>query len=178
VLKPIRMEDTTSFISLGDDAIDWDSMVDQEIATNKALATVPDDKRRGLARDAVMSRYSIESLKDPARASAALKLQAGKSPCKFIVGAIPSGDVNRIVDECIAGGAVKMSELKWRSFCSSLRGIEGWGSEIPTRKVMGVDYVDPDWIAKTFVRGLRQVALDVGMVCWAWNQLTDGEQKN
>jgi hypothetical protein len=76
-------------------------------------------------------------------------------------------------------GKTKHSERFWRSFLVSIRDIDGLAEKPKKeRMVQGVEYCDTEWLKKTFIRGLRQVATEIGMYAWLWNQLTEDEIKN
>ena len=51
------------------------------------------------------------------------------------------------------------------------------GSE-KKKMVNNVEYVDSAWLAKTFIRGLSKVAINIGAHVWAFNIVTDEEIKN
>lgn len=150
MLKPLTLSAQTSMVSIADPAIDRESLNVEEFA--KAVLTNPGSWREHV------------------------KAKPGESLTIFAIGVIPPDMMSRIADE--TGGNTDSHELRWRAFVSALRGIENWSEEVPTHKIDGVEYVDPRWIKKTFVRGLRNIALDVGLVAYLWNMMTEAEIKN
>lgn len=151
-LKPLTYEDQTVVIS------PLDSAIDTERSDIKAYAEV--------------------MMKDPAAWRKLIKPKDGETLTEFIIGVIPTEQLVRIHDECEDKTG---EELRWRCFLCSVRGINNWANsneKIPTIDRHGVSYVDPDWLSKTFVRGLRYTALHVGMLAWAFNNLTEDESKN
>jgi hypothetical protein len=91
--------------------------------------------------------------------------------------------MNRIDDECPIktedGVATSSSERLWRFFVNGIRKLEQWTGEQPAMKTInGVEYVDPAWLAKTFIRELRQVGIEIGAAVGAFNTLTQDEVKN
>lgn len=181
--KPIKMSDCTAFVSTHDEAVDRDKLIekylesDTELAGNESLT--PQQKR-----DAAWSLFGFEFATkvggQPSKSLEILEFKEGETPCKFVIGAIPSEDLNRIYDETQETprhrGAAH--ERAWRGFLHGLRNIEGWPGEVKKRTVGEIEYVDPQWLRTTFVRGLRQVGIQVGQVILAWNELTVGEVKN
>lgn len=108
-----------------------------------------------------------------------IKPRDGQQVTEFVLGVIPAAEMARINDECKAFTAEpRNQELRWRSFCWSLRDLKGWPTKVPKVDRAGVDYVDPEWIQETFVRGLRAAAMFVGQHAWLFNTLSDGEVKN
>jgi hypothetical protein len=184
VLKPIRNDDVTPIATIQDSAIDWERMI--EICTARPewpdLATRYKNTHENahllhdneIAREIVSGEYLNTSLDDPGKAMAMLQVKPGQSLTKFVIGVIQSADAARIADECRG----KFDELRWRSFLHGVRGIEGWPEDPPTVEVRGIKYVSPEWLEKNFIRGLRTVALEIGLVIWRWNQLTGEEIKN
>lgn len=161
MLKPLTLEATTSCVSSMDPAIDRE------------------------ASD--LQKYGSELLSNSNAWRELLKFKSGEKPTVFVLGVIPPDEMSRINDETPKRKLSEehtvtdwsSEELQWRSFLTSLRDIEGWESgEIPKRKVGGVEYIDPSWLRKTFVRGLRKIALEVGLAAYFWNMLTETETKN
>jgi hypothetical protein len=151
--KPVRLSDKTSVVSLYDSAIDQDKS-DFE-AFRKVAAQSPDKWREFV--------FAKE----------------GETLTEFHIGVIPPGEFCRITDSYgITSGKVQTEQLCWSCFLYGLRGIDNWFEEVPTREVDGVTYVKPDYIKKTFVKNLRQVAVNVGMYIHLWNQITEDEVKN
>lgn len=107
-----------------------------------------------------------------------IKAKDGETVTEFIVGVIPSEHMVRMQDDCTLNGVRRGNEFHWRAFLHGLRDIKDWPTEVPKRMVGKVEYVDPEWIKNTFIRGLRQVAVNVGLVAIAFNQLTEDETKN
>jgi hypothetical protein len=99
----------------------------------------------------------------------------GQQITEFVIGVIPSSELSRISDEF--GDAMK-EEAQWKCFLYGLRDINGWPGDVPKVKKGGIEYVDPVWISKTFIRGLRQTGLLVGFAAWVFNQMTAEEIKN
>jgi hypothetical protein len=52
------------------------------------------------------------------------------------------------------------------------------GVEVVHCKVGGVEYVDPQWIADVFCGPLRSVAVEIGTIVWAWNNLSAADAGN
>lgn len=150
MLKPLTATAHTSVVSAADPAIDIE------------------------ASD--MDAYGKDVLFNPSCWREHLKIKPGDKPTVFVIGVIPPDELARINDE--TERKYSSEELRWRSFMSSVRDIENWPDEIPKRKIDGVEYVEPKWLRTTFVRGLRVLALDIGLVAYMWNQLTETETKN
>ena len=150
MFKPIEKTASVTCISIEDPAIDLD-------ASN-------------------MQEYAGIAIKQPGRWSEFIKTKPGEALTRFVVGVLPSDEANRIIDDCgLHRGELKASELAWRSFLATCRGVEGWPDEVPK----GADgYVDKAWLKATFAKGLRRVACEIGMYAWQWNQLTEDEVKN
>jgi hypothetical protein len=169
MFKPIRLDDSIAVVSVRDPAIDWDAMVAAEKAKEGNQTKPYNDIKLALIED-----YGNAAINDPTAALAKIVVKSGQSLTKFIVGVIPGDEMTRISDECRG----HFQALCWRSFLHSLRGIEGSADKPNTVTVCGVQYVDPEWIKKTFIRGLRSWAIEIGMAAWSWNQLTGDEIKN
>ena len=153
MLKPIRLSDQTTCISPYDPAVDTD------------------------ASD--WKTYGAKMLTNPVAWREYIKTKPGETLTEFEVGVIPTDQLVKINDECQhMPEQVRSEELRWRAFLHGLRGIKGWEGEVPKKTVNGVEYVDPAWLAKTFVRGLAASALFVGMIALAFNRLTEEEIKN
>lgn len=147
--KPVRMSDKTSCVCMGDDAVDEEAS-DFDAYVASMLAGSP-----GSWRDNI-------------------KVKEGHTITEFVIGVIPPEELNRIGDECSG----KANEMRWRCFLWGLRDINGWPEVVPKKARGDVEYVDPDWLKATFVRGLRAVAIWVGGAAWAFNSVTDAEIKN
>ena len=156
MFKPLRMSDTAVVCSLDDPAIDWPSCVleGEDIA-------------------AAQKRVASLGHKAPSKMLAALKFKDGEQATKFTIGVIPPDEFGRIQDECAQSG--KVSQLGWRSFIGALRGVEPWSDKAETVKIGDTEYCAPAWIKRTFIRGLRDIACEVGLYAWAFNRLTDDE---
>lgn len=151
MLRPLTLSASTTMVSSLDPAID------HEASDLKAYG------ENGLFKPGCWKDY--------------LKFKAGEKPTIFVIGVIPPDDLAMINDE--TSSKYESEALRWRAFLLSLRDIEGWdGEEIPKRKVSNVEYVDQQWIKRNFIRGLRPIALEVGLVAYLWNQLTETEIKN
>jgi hypothetical protein len=61
---------------------------------------------------------------------------------------------------------------------NGVRDIKPWHEVLPKRKVGNVEYVDQEYLKKTFVRGLMRVALNIGETIYRWNNLMEDEAKN
>jgi hypothetical protein len=183
VFKPVRLTSSVEFVSIADPAIDWDQHVQDVLAASPELAgntKLTDDDRRRLAERKFSNDFIGKALKDPGAAVAMLKFKNGETPTRFVLGVIPPDDMTRIADECRVGKPNELTQqLQWRSFLHGVREVKGFGEgRVPTRKVGDVEYVDPVWLRDQFARGLRDVALGVGLVVWFWNQITEDEVKN
>jgi hypothetical protein len=154
MFKPVRMTDQTTCVSPFDPAIDFEQ--------------------------SDWGEYSKVIFKDPAAWRKFIKPKEGESLTEFIIGVIPTEHINRISDECSGekGKITKPNEMQWRAFIHGLKGINNWPDKIPTSGINGTERVDLDWIKETFIRDLRQTALHVGAVAWAFNQLSGDEVKN
>lgn len=159
MFKPIRMSDQTSFVSPSDPAIDIEA-----------------------TGEAALEEYGKTARKDPSCWKRLLKMKPGEQPAVFDIGVVDPGEFSRIIDECGLAlsdhSKVHPAEASWRFFLAGLRGIQNWPETPPTVNRNGVSYVDPAWLAKAFVRGLRAVANDVGLAIYHWNQITEDEVKN
>lgn len=122
--------------------------------------------------------YADAWMKAPGAWRDHIKAKDGEQITEFVVGVVPPAEMARITDECRSADKFREEEARWRCFCWGLRDIKGWPVEVKKIKRGSVEYVDPKWIAETFVRGLRKVALTVGMSVWMFNQLTEEEIKN
>lgn len=183
MFRPIRSTSSVTFVSTADPAIDWDKIVADELDLHPAVrddASMTDDQRRRAGLIEFHKRYVLESAKHPGAWKDFLKMKSGERPTIYTIGAIPSDTLTRIEDECKAGSEdVHRQELGWQCFLHGLVDLQNFGSsEIPKRKVGDAEYVDPAWIKTAFVMGLRSVAVNVGLVIWRWNQLTEVEVKN
>ena len=182
-IVPIARDASVSAISLQDTAIDWER---SRPASAETLAIA---SSRGTAAPALA--YQAQRMRDPGSWRELIAVRDGHQPTEFIIGVIPPSVLTRIEDECRLGRADERTrELCWRSFLACLRDIrhgpttEVLGSDgqrnqgVPRKLVDGHEYVDPDWLSRTFVGPLREVAIEIGLVAWAWQQLTPGDVKN
>jgi hypothetical protein len=176
MFKPLQISDSVVAVSIQDPAIDWDRMV--------AEAKESDEKIRGMtdaeAKRNLALRAGREARSSLSGSVSKLLFKPGSTPTRFVIGVIPSDEMVRITDDClVSSGKEKRNEQAWRSFLCGVRDIEGMAQKPPRgRMVNGVEYVDPDWLRQTFVRGLKDVAIEIGIYCWLWNQLTEDEVKN
>ena len=160
MFKPVKTSDTIQVHSVYDPAIDWAAMQDA------------DKERRD--KDALRSEIHSKAI-DNLDALKCLKFKSGETPTIFTIGVIPSDILTAIQDQ--HGGLSRSAiELRWRCFLSGLRDVS-WQDKPEKRDVDGVSYVDPSWIKKTFVRGLRSVALEIGMYVWQFNRMTEDEAR-
>ena len=164
MLKPVKRGQSITVISPSDPAIDRDNSPKREGDDGK--------EKLAYALDLTDGKFGGWSEK--------LRFHAGEQPTKFLVGVIPSAEMNLIQDECLSEEGTKFNELCWRSFCSSIRDIENFGGDmkIPKHKVDGIDYVSPAWLRRTFIGDLRDVAITIGFVAWQWNSLQETDIKN
>jgi hypothetical protein len=166
MLAPINRAQTTTCISLRDDAIDWDHI----------------KKRPHPKTKEEQPAYMFERHIRPSSWRELVPMLPGKTPCVFEIGVVPPDEMNRLDDECNTFTEhERTKEMSWRAFIHGLRGINGWHDareKIATVQVDGLDYVDPDWIRERFVGPLRHVATEVGQVIWLWNQLSARDTGN
>lgn len=164
MLKPIRPDSSTSCVSPFDSAIDWD-------------ASFP-----GLSVEDAVQSFHIELFVEPSRWRDILKFKEGAQPTVFELGVVPSAELARIEDECRLNrkDGQRQNEAYWRCFLAGCRGIQNLGGEAPKKRssVDGVERIDPEWLASTFVGHLRQAAISVGSVIYRWNQLDPDTVKN
>lgn len=191
--KAIEMSDSTVYVSPFDPAVDREALCDKEIESDPELSGRTDmdhEAKREVAFMRFQMRFVTECGKSPSKSRKMLVFKDGEQPTEFVIGVIPSSELNRILDESrflYHGGdgddtksQAWVNQRHWRAFIASLRDIKNWqgNGKIPTRKVGDVDYVDPNWIHSTFVRGLRDVAIQVGAVALGWQNVTEDEAKN
>lgn len=111
----------------------------------------------------------------------------GELVTQFVVGVIAPSDLNRLEDE---NGRGRFSSLAWGCFLASLRDLVD-GPTLTSTDEMGhvkqlvpklkrgaIEYVDPAWLERTFIRGLREAGVFVGAMARLWNQLREDEAKN
>ncbi len=180
--KPVSMSDSSTFVSTYDPAVDKARICDAELDKHPEWheSQMTQQQQRELAWTAFQADFSVAVGRDPAESERLLMFKDGETPTKFTVGAVSSEDFNRIVDETQEtetwrGG---FQERMWRMFLHGVRGIENWPGKVEMRNIGDVEYVDPAWLRRTFVRDLRQIAIQVGSVILAYNRLTEEEIKN
>lgn len=154
-LRPVRIADSTVAVTYFDPAIELDE-VTKEDAT----------------------KYGTERLKRPSCFREFLKFKQGAEPTVFEIGVVPPETLVRISDECPPINGMISESCRWRTFLAGVRSIKPWSGEVPTKKINGIDYVDSQWLATNFARGLKEAALDIGLQIWYWNKLTEDEAKN
>ena len=118
--------------------------------------------------------YITASIKDPLLWQKRLKMKDGAKPTEFVIGITPPTELNLAED--MHGIASK----SWHVFIHSVRKIKnanGMG-DAPTVTRNGVEYVDPEWLARTMVRGLRQCANEIGLIAFGWNNMSEDDGKN
>lgn len=123
-----------------------------------------------------LKSYAEKMYGDPGCWREFIKAKPGESLTVFRVGVIPPDTMARISDEY--KNDLSSHGLQWASFIASLRDVEGWSEEVPKVKIDGIDYVDPKWVKRTFVRGLRNVGEEIGLKAFVWNQFTEEAAKN
>jgi hypothetical protein len=175
MFKPIELTARTSFVSTMDPAIDWDRMIDEMLAEEKHKALREDqdmgeEEKRNLVKGMIMAQLVDAIRKHPTSGESLLRFTDNEQPTRFVLGVIQSADLNRIEDEC----QNKFAEMRWRAFLASVVEIENWQGKVEKN---GENRIDPEWAHKTFTKGLRRVALEVGNVALKWNSLTEDEIK-
>lgn len=186
--KPLRMSSSVSMISGLDPAIDWEAcaQAELELPENEALRNAVEVDAAGRQRAALAlfgARVGNAAVKNPAATLELYKLKPGETATLFEIGVLHPDELVRIEDECKVGTPdVRRKELHWRCFLAGLRDVKGLGGDpdfvAPKRKVGDIEYVDQPWLRRTFIRGLRPVALDVGSMTFVWNQFTEDDAKN
>lgn len=180
--KPISMADSVSFVSTYDPAIDKVRICEEIIDRHDdwKQSQMSSDQMYDLAWVEFQAEFAAKIGRDPENSLSLLKFKDGESPTKFVIGSVPSEDFNRIVDETSESRTHrgKLSERCWRFFLHGIRKVENWSGQVEMRKVGDLDYVDPAWLRRTFIRDLRDVAIQVGQVVLAYNRLTEEEIKN
>lgn len=169
MLVPIAPDSSTSCISLRDAAIDW-------ATTPKELDEETDSPTHGQQ----ISVYRRARIRSPSSWRDNVRIKDGQKPTVFTVGVVPCSELNRIEDECGGSGpnTVRSTELGWRCFLHGLRGIDGFGVTPKMHSVDGVEYVEPAWLAATFIGPLRAVGVEIGSIVWTWQSLMGGDVKN
>lgn len=154
MFKPIRPSDSTAAISLIDPAID-----------------------KELTGDDNLKKYKEQRLNRPSCFRDLIKEKSGEKITVFEIGVIQPDDMARILDEC-GGKNDRSEEMFWRSFLCSCRNIDPWPEKLPKKNINGVEYVEAQYIKTNFIRGLREVAVEIGLQAWMWNRLSEEETKN
>jgi hypothetical protein len=119
-----------------------------------------------------LEKYHERSAKDAKAAREGLKFKDGNTPTEWLLGVTPSSEANAAED--MRG----FSARAWHSFLHSVRGVKGGFDKVPTILRDGVEYVEPAWLAKTMVGTLRRCALDLGLIVYLWNNLSEDDGKN
>lgn len=180
--KPIALSSSATYISHADPAIDREAIIEELVATDPELQRISDPaKRADEAWGKFLGKFTEAVIKDPSSSRKLLKFKAGETATEFVLGVIPSDEQTRIADETAPDKDDpngRSGERYWRAFLVGLRDISGWPEAPKKRRVGDVEYVDPQWLKANFVRGLRHIGIEAGMVCWFWNQFTEAEAKN
>ena len=123
---------------------------------------------------AIGPQYAEECMKRPDAWRDRLKFRDGATPTEWILGVTPPAEANTADD--MQGFSSKM----WHVFLHSVRDIKNGAELGKPEKVTrdGVEYIKPSWLAGVMVGPLRRCALDLGVVAWAWNRLTEADAKN
>jgi len=180
--KPVSMADSCSFVSTYDPAVDRARICERTIEEHPEWreSHFSEAQLRELAWQTFTINFAAKVGRDPAESLRLLVFKDGETPTKFVLGALSSEDFNRIIDETqetqVHRGAG--NERLWRMFLHGLRGLENFPGEVKMRKVGDLEYVDTAWLRRTFIRDLRTVACQVGMVIMHYNALTEEEIKN
>ena len=162
MLVPVTKDATSSCVSMQDPAINRDAIVRETLPDGTSAAS-----------------YIRERYKNPSSWRELVPMLEGATPTVFVIGVIPPSELNRIEDECgNADGTRNANELGWRCFLHGVRKIDGLELSIVTKQVGGVEYVDPQWLADVFNGYLRNVAIEIGTIVWAWNQLAPEDSAN
>ena len=157
MLVPITKDATATCISLQDPAIDIE---------------------RSQKADDGTPVYLRERLRNPSSWRESVTIKDGATPTVFVIGVVPSSELNHIEDDCVGLGKNRGNELGWRCFMHGLRKIQGMGQKVVTRELAGVEYVDPQWIADVFVGPLRNIAVEIGNIIFAWNNVSPEDTAN
>jgi len=124
--------------------------------------------------------YLLRAMRNPTCWREDLKFKDGATPTEWILGIAPPSVINAAED--MPGSAAKA----WHIFLHSVRDIKNAGSltdSLPDRRpkkvtIGGVEYVDPEWLANVMRGHLRMCAKELGLIAYAWNQMTDEDAKN
>lgn len=182
IAKPIRLESKVSFVPTADSAVDWDAIVKRELDLSPQVrddATSDAEYKRRYALKSFHARYGRASGLNPSAWKDFLPMKPGESPTVFVIGVINSDDIVRLADECKVDSPEPLhNELGWSCFLHAVRDIENFPGDVPKIKRGQVEYVDPVWLKANFVMGLRNIAVNVGLIAWRWNQITETDIKN
>jgi hypothetical protein len=124
--------------------------------------------------------YLVDSMKNPAAWRDRLAFRDGAAPTEWVMGVLSSSDANTAQDTRGYAAA------HWYAFLHSVRDIRnhGWtpaalpGKKLPKVTRDGVEYVDPQWLASVMVGPLRRCAIELGLIAYHWNQLSEDDAKN
>jgi len=124
--------------------------------------------------------YLIDSMRDPGVWRERLVFRDGTAPTEWVMGVLQSADANAAQDTRGYAAA------HWFAFLHSVREIRnhGWTpAALPDKKIPkvtrdGVEYVDPAWLALVMVGPLRRCAIELGLIAYHWNQLSEQDAKN
>jgi hypothetical protein len=124
--------------------------------------------------------YTEQIREDPSAWRQVLTIKDGGSPTLFEVGVIPPSVLARIESDALfPSNEWRMHEMFWACFRAGLRDIKsGAFGVVPKVAVNGVEYVDPEWLERTFIRSLRGCGLFLGRIAWQWNTAHDSDVKN
>jgi hypothetical protein len=121
-----------------------------------------------------MDAYMAAAAKDPGCWKEYVKAKSGEKITQFVVGVIPPAELCAIED--IEGVNMRM----WRCFTAALRDIID-GPALETAKKKEVPKVrgrvDPDWLARVFGGRNRMVAIQIGMLAYAWQLFTEDDAR-
>lgn len=182
MFKPVTLSDKASFVSTLDLAVDKDRICEAEIEKHPEWreGLLSAEQLKSLAWTSFELEFAKSVASDPASSKRMLLFKDGMTPTVFVVGALDSDEFNRIVDETEETRTWRgaFNQRAWRMFLHGLRDIEGWPTEVPKRKRGEVEFVDVDWLKRTFIRELRDVAIQIGTVVLHFNRMTETETKN
>ncbi len=126
-----------------------------------------------------IDEYAEIALKNPQAWRDHFKFKEGAEPTEFEIGVIPSAKLIQIESECKVGeDDADENRLRWLCFIHGVRELRNFSTDIPKVTINGVEYVDPEYLAKTFTRNLRRIATGIGAHIYFWNMLNDDESKN
>lgn len=135
-----------------------------------------------------LEKYVENAVTDPGCWRELVKFKSGHEPTIFEVGAITTSKMAELEDAYSRSNGMNL--FFWNVFLYSLRDIKngptvtttdrGTGKQrqiVPKVKRNDLEYVDPEWLAKVFVRRLADVARHIGAFALAWNRLDDADIK-